>query len=163
MSDSLSTGTLGPVYEVHDRALVNRFLLRYHYMHRGVPGWRCALTLRDRENELLIRGVIVIGTPCSRVRMKDGYLEVTRLCAAGAPKNAASYLLGHATRWAKQHGYRLVSYSDPSVGHTGTVYRAAGFHLEGKTKGGTWGNREGHLSDAQLPKDVWVWPPPEVA
>ncbi len=148
---------LGPVIPVHERELVNGFLRVHHYFHRGVPGWRVALTLRDAQNELLLRGVVVIGTPSSRELMGQGFLEVTRLCAHEAPKNAASYLLGAAKRWARPRGFSLVSYSDPSVGHKGTVYRAAGFSHAGKSKGGTWGNRAGHRTEREGPKDRWVW------
>lgn len=148
---------LGPVVEVHDRALVNGFLRSYHYLHRGVPGWRAALTLRDAETGLIVRGVVVIGTPSSRIMMGRRYLEVTRLCAKGAPKNAASYLLGAAKRWAGPRGYSLVSYSDPGVGHRGSVYRAAGFSPAGMSKGGSWGNRPGHKPGHEGPKDRWVW------
>ena len=156
----LEPKVLGPIVPVSGhgtREMVNGFLRAHHYLRRGVPGWRVALTLRDSENELLLRGVVVVGTPSSRELMKRGFVEVTRLCAHAAPKNAASYLLGAAKRWAEPRGFSLVSYSDPGVGHSGTVYRTAGFTHAGKSKGGTWGNRPGHKQGREGPKDRWVW------
>ena len=50
-------------------------------------------------------------------------------CLPGAPRNAASFLIGRAIRLGpKVHGWTSVrAYSDPRFGETGLIYRVAGF------------------------------------
>jgi hypothetical protein len=50
------------------------------------------------------------------------------------PKNAESRVLGIVTReMRRRHGARaLLSYADPTVGHTGTIYKAAGSTYMGR-------------------------------
>lgn len=52
------------------------------------------------------------------------------------PKNGASFLLARSTRLVKQSGEWdcLVTYADEWQGHTGTMYRAAGWEYVGLTK-----------------------------
>lgn len=52
------------------------------------------------------------------------------------PKNGASFLLARSTRLVKQSGKWdcLVTYADEWQGHTGTMYRAAGWEYVGLTK-----------------------------
>ena len=69
---------------------------------------------------------IVLASPISR-RLPGTWLELSRWCIAAGHKNAGSQ------RWAEVRRVLLrdfpdcttvVSYSDPSVGHTGALYRA---------------------------------------
>ena len=50
-------------------------------------------------------------------------------CLPGAPRNAASYLIGRALRHGRRvlDWGRVLAYSDPRFGEEGLVYRAAGF------------------------------------
>lgn len=52
------------------------------------------------------------------------------------PKNGASFLLARSTRLVKRSGAWdcLVTYADEWQGHTGTMYRAAGWEYVGLTK-----------------------------
>lgn len=54
----------------------------------------------------------------------------------GVPKNGASFLLAASTRLIKRSGKWdcLVTYADEWQGHTGTMYRAAGWEYVGLTK-----------------------------
>ncbi len=137
---------LGPIIPVSGpgtRELVNGWLRRHHYLGQ-LPGWKLAAALRDPGNDLVWDGVVILGSPASRVLCQRGFIEVRRLALRpGAPKNAASKLLGYATRWASSNGYpRVVSYADPSVGragcpgdrHRGRIYLAANFRPDGQTK-----------------------------
>lgn len=130
---------IGRIVELHSRSRVNDFLRAYHYLGH-VTAWKAAFGLLSEDNDLELDGVVVIGLPLSRVLMGRGYLEIRRLCVrTGAPKNSCTRLLGYATRWSAKHGYRkVVSYADPSQGHTGTIYLAANFHPAGQTKAGHW-------------------------
>ena len=63
-------------------------------------------------------------------------LVLSRLVVApGEPQNAAGMLLGASerlirtdTRWSL-----LVTYADTAEGHTGTIYRATNWHVDGET------------------------------
>jgi len=63
-------------------------------------------------------------------------------CVPWAPKNAASFLISHATRQAhKDHGWNIFfAYSDPTVAEIGTVYQAANWHYIGQGLGRRRGN-----------------------
>jgi len=63
-------------------------------------------------------------------------LEIRRMALLEAmPKNSESYFLSKSVWWCKKHTDtdKLISYSDQSVGHKGTIYKAANFKLIGKT------------------------------
>jgi hypothetical protein len=50
------------------------------------------------------------------------------------PKNAESRVLGIVTREMRRrhHVRALLSYADPAVGHSGTIYKAAGWTYLGR-------------------------------
>ncbi len=166
-------GPILPVTGPGTRELVNGWLRRYHYLGQ-LPVWKHAAALRWADNDLLWDGVVVLGTPASRVLTERGYIEVRRLALReGAPKNAASRLLGYATRWAAASGYpRVVSYADPSVGragcpgdkHRGRIYLAANFRPDGMTKDhssdGGWGYRPTRKTKYLGSKLRFVWEAP---
>jgi len=81
-----------------------------------------------------VRGVATIGRPVARM-LDDGFtLEVNRVATDGCP-NACSALLGAARRIAMAMGYaRIITYTLPEEG--GASLRGAGWHEDGKTKGG---------------------------
>lgn len=166
-------GVLGPIIPISgtgSREMVNGFLRAHHYLG-GLPGWKVAGALRDPENDLVIRGVVILGFPASRILLQRGFIEIRRLCLGPeAPKNAASYLLGWATRWAVANGYpRVVSYADPSASregcpgdkHRGRIYLAANFRFDGETKDhrtdGGWGGRPTRKTDHLGPKLRFIW------
>lgn len=63
-------------------------------------------------------------------------LALSRMAAApGVPKNACSFMLGHAVRAIRRDRrfVALVTYADESQGHDGHVYRAAGWTYVGRT------------------------------
>jgi hypothetical protein len=109
-------------------------------------------------------GAIVFANPTSRRLPQDGtWLEVTRWCLYGTP-NGGSQQWARAWRAVARMIPKLttfVSYSDPSAGHTGALYRACNWlwaptwhRLRPPPSGnGSWtdGNR-------QAVKDRWVFP-----
>jgi len=109
-------------------------------------------------------GVIVFARPTSRHLPNDGsWLELTRWCLNGEP-NAGSQQW--AKCWRAIAAERLnvttfVSYSDPSVGHTGALYRACNWlwaptwhRLRPPPSGnGSW---DGETTESV--KDRWVFP-----
>lgn len=108
-------------------------------------------------------GVIVCGHPSSRF-LPQSWVELKRWCIGrpGVP-NAGSMMWRGARRWIAETfpgASTVVSYSDPSVGHTGALYRACGWLWAPTwhrlrpppTGGGTW---DGETMSA--PKDRWVF------
>ena len=52
------------------------------------------------------------------------------------PKNAETWLIGQSVRHIKRHHRdvrHLLSYADPSVGHSGIIYKAANWRQDGRT------------------------------
>lgn len=74
-------------------------------------------------------------------------LTLSRLvCIPGSPRNSASYLLARSTKEICRDGrYKmLLTYADEWQGHTGQIYRAAGWRYMGKTRPeATFVNSEG--------------------
>jgi hypothetical protein len=109
-------------------------------------------------------GVLVLAKPTSRRLPHDGtWLELSRWCLVGT-KNGGSQQFARVTRWIRAtqpEVTTLVSYSDPSVGHTGALYKACNWlwaptwhRLRPPPSGnGSW-------ADGQIesPKDRWVYP-----
>lgn len=96
------------------------FLRARHYLgatHRGFA-WSDAF------------GVLVLAKPTSRRLPQDGtWLELVRWCLLGE-RNGGSRQWRAAVRYVRRalpDVTTIVSYSDPSVGHTGALYRACNF------------------------------------
>ena len=52
------------------------------------------------------------------------------------PCNAETWLISQSIRYIKKHHadvQHLVSYADPSAGHSGTIYKAANWRQDGRT------------------------------
>jgi hypothetical protein len=65
-------------------------------------------------------------------------IELRRLCCIDdTPKNTESYFIGATLRWLKKNTPHrvVVSYADAEYGHTGIIYKASNFALEGKRPG----------------------------
>lgn len=128
------------------------FLDAHHYLGRTGRGvaW---------SDEL---GVIVLAPPTSRYLPKD-WLELSRWCIVGGP-NAGSQQWARVARWIRAERPEVttvVSYSDPSAGHTGALYKACNWiwaptwlRLRPPPSGG--GSWDGITQ--QHPKDRWIFP-----
>lgn len=66
----------------------------------------------------------------------EGVLALSRLVIEpGIPKNACTFLLTHSVGMIdRDRWHTLVTYADGWRGHTGAIYRAAGWEYCGKTK-----------------------------
>lgn len=107
-------------------------------------------------------GVIIVAPPTSR-RIPAHWLELSRWCLLGRVKNAGSRQWSafiRALRTANQDVTTIVSYSDPSQGHTGALYRACNWWWAPTwhrlrpppTGNGKWTDK------AESVKDRWVFP-----
>lgn len=130
---------------------VNLFLEKNHYLgsiNRGFA-W---------SDEF---GVMVWANPTSRRLPQKRWLELVRWCLVGT-KNGGSQQWASFRRWlivACPEVTTCVSYSDPSQGHTGAVYKACNWEwaptwhrLRPPPSGnGNWG------SGPQSVKDRWIF------
>lgn len=132
---------------------VSHILAERHYLgpiRRGI-GW---------HDEF---GVIVLASPTAR-RIPGRWLELARWCITSDEPNAGSRQwarLIKALRKLHPNFTTIVSYSDPSVGHTGALYRACNWWWAP-----TWhrlrppptGNGAWTAGEMQSVKDRWVFP-----
>lgn len=111
-------------------------MIQRHYIGRW-PGV-CMLVLALKRAGIAI-GVIVFALPPRETMKRYGgeTWELARLWLDDSvPHNAETYLIGRAVRYIRQHHKQvkaLVSYADPSAGHTGTIYKAANWQPDGRT------------------------------
>lgn len=104
-------------------------------------------------------GVMVLASPTSR-HLPSDWLELTRWCLAGIPN-------GGSQQWARVRralrddpATTVVSYSDPSAGHTGALYRACNWQwaptwhriAPPPSGNGSWDGRT-----TESVKDRWVF------
>ncbi len=86
-----------------------------HYL--GSRGARARLTYADNH------GLIVFSGPASR-RLPREWLELSRWCIADTGSGSQQWRACVAWLRERTEATTIVSYSDPSVGHTGALYRA---------------------------------------
>lgn len=139
---------------------VNWVLKGNHYLgplrraRYGFTGW---------ANDELVAGML-FSVPSARYLPNDGtWLELARwVLLAEAGTNAGSRMFAWVRRWLQRKDpglTTLVSYSDPSRGHTGALYKACGWvwkptwhRLKPPPSGnGSWNG------EAQSVKDRWVY------
>lgn len=132
---------------------VNQILASMHYLgpiNRGSP-------YRDEF------GVLVLANPSSRRLPHSNWLELVRWCLFGT-KNGGSQQWKRVSSWLRDTRpdvTTVVSYSDPSVGHTGALYRACNWlwaptwhRLRTPPSGnGKWSQ----LGKVEAVKDRWIF------
>lgn len=149
-------------FHVGSLAEANPLLAAWHYL--GPVDWARLVVCQWVAGEVV--GAQVWKTPTSRRLPADGtWLELARWCLtpSGGP-NAGSRMHRAAVRELKLRHPEvttLVSYSDRSVGHTGSLYRACNWQWRPTwmrlrpppSGGGSWDG-----VTPQEPKDRWVFP-----
>lgn len=131
---------------------VNEALERDHYLGRARRG----LAWVDSFGSLVLDA-------CSSRRLPGNWLELSRWCLSGAP-NAGSQQWAAVSRQIRESMPEIttiISYSDPSVGHTGALYRACNWLWAP-----TWhrlrpppsGNGQRKNKAVQSVKDRWIFP-----
>lgn len=127
----------------------NQLLERHHYLGPISRGE----VYRDAS------GILVFANPSSRRLPQDRWVELVRWCILSGI-GSAQWMA--ARRWLTSTQPTIttvISYSDPSVGHTGALYRASGWLWAP-----TWhrlrepptGNGEWRKGERQAVKDRWV-------
>lgn len=136
-----------------DAEEVAQYLTKRHYLGPSRRGF----AWRDEY------GVIIFAKPTSRRLPQDGtWLELVRWCLRGY-KNDGSRQWAKVARYLKQckpEVTTVVSYSDPSVGHTGALYKSCNW-----VWAPTWlrlrppptGNGRWKSEKVQAVKDRWIF------
>lgn len=106
-------------------------------------------------------GVLVIANPTSRMLPQQRWTELVRWCITGGANSGSKQWAAWAEMArAERQWTTVVSYSDPSAGHDGALYRASGWLWAP-----TWqrlrpppsGGGEWTKGDRQAVKDRWVY------
>jgi len=115
------------------------FVERHHYLGYAPPGARACLGVWYGDR---LVGVLMFGRPSARLEDQEHTVELTRMVLLDeCPRNSESRALALAAKWIRGNMpeiRRLIAYADPSRGHRGTVYLAAGWKFVGRTAGGRW-------------------------
>ncbi len=110
-----------------------------HYLGKYPTITTCCLALWEGP---FVVGMVMFATPPHETCKRYGgeTWELARLWVADAvPRNGETWLIGQAIRHVRQAHpdvRYLVSYADPSVGHTGGIYRASNWTFDGMTDEG---------------------------
>lgn len=118
----------------HDARQIQAWCEAFHY--RGAPiNWRYGYWVMCNQRKV---GVVTVGRPTSPTHPQDGsVLELSRFHLLDCcPKNSESRVLSLVKRAVERDSDAIVmiSYSDPSQGHTGTIYKAAGWEDNGESE-----------------------------
>jgi len=138
---------------------IDRWIATHHYLGYSPPGARLRIAVYYDGRCV---GGMLFGRPIARNIDQWTTLELTRMYLLDeCPRNSESRCLGQAAKMIRQmfpEVKQLIAYSDPSYGHQGTIYKAAGWVFDGMTTGGAWIRSDGapRRNKATSPKLKWV-------
>jgi len=124
-------------------SVAKELITLHHYSHSWTTCKHAIGLLKDD----CVVGVAVYGNPVGRLAAQsispfvkeNEVLELTRLWVADSEgKNSESWFLGKTFDWIKKHDNQirvLLSYTDPSQGHKGTIYQATNWLYQGDVRG----------------------------
>ena len=116
-------------------AEVDEFIRAHYLKKRPAIILLCLLALCDGDPI----GCVVYSAPPREADKRYGgkTWELARLYLLDeVPKNAETWLIGQSVRYIKRYKPEvqfLLSYADPSAGHTGTIYKASNWKQDGRT------------------------------
>lgn len=121
-----------------DEVPVKSFMRR-HYLHKR-PAVITACIVLERAGEAVGCAIFALPPRETEKRYGGSTWELARLFVVDEmPKNTETWFLARAISLVTSRHrdlVALVSYADPSVGHQGTIYRAAGWERDGRTDEG---------------------------
>jgi hypothetical protein len=141
---------------------VREWIMKHHYTRAAPPGYRVALEFVDAGERV---GAMLLGWPTSRQLDAMRWLELTRMYFVdAAPPNTESHALSMMRRFVRvwfPEVKGLLAYSDPSIGHVGTIYLADGWAPFGLTRNSkvSWRTRPGRRAELPSRKCRWVRSP----
>lgn len=112
-----------------------------HHYARGASNTAVACHGLYRESDRMLSGIAWWLPPTLTSARKTypespkNVLSLSRLVLVpGTPKNAATFMLSRSARLISSRWLCLVTYADTWKGHTGRIYKAAGWEELGLTK-----------------------------
>lgn len=135
----------------------------YHYLRTAPPGFVQVLEFSDGQR---IVGAQIIGIPAARSWNPEHVLCLHRMYFVDDTEpmvetRSLSLMRKHIRTWLPAIRM-LISYSDPTVGHLGTIYDADNWANTGTTKessGYGWRSRGGERCDTVTSKIRWMRTP----
>ncbi|MDA8959082.1 hypothetical protein N9F11_01540 [Akkermansiaceae bacterium] len=121
-----------------DYADIRDIFIAHHYKGARIGGGITQCLAMMYENR--VAGGMVLGPP----RHSDKYpqsIDIRRMaCLEDMPCNSESWFLAKGIKWIKQNtkAHGVLSYSDLTQCHEGTIYKAANFDLVGTTSPTKW-------------------------
>tara|TARA_R110000803_G_scaffold79077_1_gene144535 strand:+ start:7774 stop:8355 length:582 start_codon:yes stop_codon:yes gene_type:complete len=105
----------------------------YHYKGKRIGGGitQCFALIYSHK----IVGGSVLGPPRHSAKY-PGAIDIRRMaCIDSSPKNSESYFIGQLVKWIRKNtdSKYVLSYSDLTEGHQGTIYKASNFECVGET------------------------------
>lgn len=112
---------------------ITEIFKEYHYKGSRIGGGitQCFALIYAHK----VVGGAVLGPP----RHSDKYpgaIDIRRMaCLDSSPTNSESYFIGQLVKWIRKNTQAnfVLSYSDLTEGHAGTIYKAANFKCVGET------------------------------
>lgn len=129
---------------------------KYHYKKANMGGGISTCFAMFIGFDLV--GGAVLGIPRHENKYKN-CIDIRRMaCLDSSPKNSESWFLGQIIKWViqKTEFNGVLSYSDLSVGHQGTIYKAANFKEIGETaptKWVEWNGKKYHPRSLTIDRD----------
>lgn len=135
---------------------IRHIFQEFHYKkdHMGGGISMCFAMLMDG----VLVGGSVLGSPRHEKKYKN-CIDIRRMaCIDNAPHNSESYFLGQIIKYisCNTNYDNVLSYSDLTVGHIGTIYRAANFKnigLTTPTKYVEWAGKVYHPRSLSIDRD----------
>lgn len=125
-----------------DRKDIRDFIETNHYsgnINGCITDYCFALFHEDKMIGAMFYGKMAMAGQWKRFgSCESEVIELRRLCCIDdTPKNTESYFIGNTLRWLKKNTdiSVVVSYADAEYGHTGTIYKASNFAMNGFRKG----------------------------
>ena len=110
----------------------------HHYKGARIGGGitQCLAMVYDNR----IAGGMVLGPPRHSEKYPQS-IDIRRMaCLEDMPRNSESWFLAKGIKWIKRNTQArgVLSYSDLTEGHVGTIYKAANFDMMGTTSPTKW-------------------------
>ena len=135
---------------------IRHIFQEFHYKKAQIGGGisqRFGLYINNK-----LEGGAVLGLPRHQKKYPNA-IDIRRMaCTNNAPKNSESYFIGQIKRWVRDNTKMnyILSYSDKTVGHQGTIYKASGFRCIGETsptKYVLWNGKTYHPRSLSIDRD----------
>ena len=135
---------------------ISHIFKEFHYKGNNMGGGISVCFAMFINNKLM--GGSVLGKPRHQNKYKD-CIDIRRMaCLDISPFNSESYFLGQIIKWITcntNYNY-VLSYSDLTVGHKGTIYKASNFKEIGETsptKYIEWNTKTYHPRSLSIDRD----------